>query len=92
MFKCKNKTAPIIFHSIFQEKRTKYPLRRKNQVIEQNGRITNNAKFSISYRCPFIWNRFLATEETLPQEISFNSFKQKIRKIISAKPGIQTYF
>ena len=85
MFKCKIKTAPKIFHDIYRQKQTKYPLRQNNQVIEQAGRIAKYVKFSITYRCPFIWNKLLATEETILPNLSEYLFKKKIKTLIVSK-------
>ena len=92
MFKCKNKTAPFIFQSIYRLKQTKYPTRFHNQVIEPPGRVTKSVKFSISHRSPYIWNKFMATKETIPESMSYKSFRKEIKTIVLSTADIFIYF
>ena len=92
MYKCKKKISPKFFHNMYSIKQTKYPLRQKNQVIEPAGKITNSVKFSISYRCPYVWNKIMANEEKLKNDTSLNSFKSYIKKLILSNQNITIFF
>ena len=90
MFKCKEKIAPPIFHSLFTTKpENKYNIRSRGELTEPFYR-KKRTQFNIDYRGPHLWNGLphdnFYTLDSLP------SFRKKIKEFILMFYDTEQYF
>ena len=92
IYKCKNKSAPSIFHNLYTLKPpNKYTMRNNNLLIEPLKR-TKFGQFSISFRGPYLWNKILANKPNIWNIEYYPLFKKKLKETIFSLNNIEIYF
>ena len=88
MYLFKNGSTPSIFkHTYTLKPINKYTVRSKNVLFKPLCK-KNFAKFKLSYRGPYLWNKFIAPSNDLLEVITIMIFKIRLKNIVFASTNI----
>ena len=73
MHKVSNNVAPLIFNDMFKKPSHKYPTNFSHNNFSLKKYSLNNTKYTISFKVPKLWNKFLNTDEKLISSYSLFS-------------------
>ena len=92
IFKCKNRTAPFVFHNLYTLKLpSKYFLRTDN-LLSLPLKITKFGQLSICFRGPYLWNKLLAKKTFICNLECYPLFKNRLKKVIFSLNDTTLYF
>ena len=77
MHEVSNNVAPLIFNDMFKKPSHIYPTNFSHNNFSLKKCSLNSNKYSISFRGPKLWNKFLNTNKKLIS--SYNLFSRKIK-------------
>ena len=92
IFKCKNRTAPFVFHNLYTLKLpSKYSLRTSN-VLSMPLKTTKFGQSSIHFRGPYLWNKILAQKTFIFNLEYYPLFKNRLKEAIVFQNDATLYF
>ncbi len=82
MFKCRENLLPNVLQNLYCMKpKNKYNLRINNNLIAPFCHKSKD-QFFVSYRGPYLWNKIVLPNFDFSTQLTFASFKQKLKKIV----------
>ena len=81
IFKCKNRTAPFLFHNLYTLKAPSEYFLRTGNALSIPLKKTNFGQFSINCRGLYLWNKILAQKTFICNLEYYPLFKNRFKKI-----------
>ena len=76
-YKCTNNCSPVLFRDKFNNIDHKYPTRHSKYNLSIPKRASQTTNFAISFRAPYLWNKFL--DHNIKTINSFPMFRKTVK-------------
>ena len=92
MFKCKNRTAPFVFHNLYTLKPASKQSLRTVNLLSVPLKRTKLDQFSIYFDGLYFWNKLLAQKTFICNLEYYRLFKNRLKEVIFSLHDATLYF